>query len=613
MEMTNGLTRRAFNASLALGCGAAMSPGLTARAAEPMEDWRREALEAALKAAERNYDPAEHMLRSHSSSVGYHTTLKAGTPIHDTRSSVTYAAALLDSGKKDDLERAQDILRKIISLQDQNPDNKTYGIWSWYLEEPLDVMSPPDWNWADFCGVQLVSCLLNHADRLGDDLREQTRGALLNAARSIKKRNVGPGYTNIAVMGTYVTMMAGQLLGDDELLQYAKKRLRAFYDATMETGSFTEYNSPTYTLVALTEITRMRMHFTDPEAVKLADELNATDWKHTAVRFHPPTGQWAGPHSRCYRTLIDDDSEIFRVLETATGLQGKFYLSRPIDLGLDRYRLDFSIPDELISYFIEFKQPRSVVETFSKRKNNNVTGSTYLHPKYNLGAVNLGDFWVQRRPLLAYWGERSAPRYLQVRFLHDGYDYCSAIPLSQQHEGNLLCHVAFATNYGDTHVSLDKVKNATIEAKDLRLRFEFGGIQNISLPKVDSTPDGPIHIEEDGVYIVITPLGGVFGGADWRWLGGQGGGQAWVDAVALNENEPRSVDFSRMKAAWLAFALQIGAKGEDKPPIKSAKCVIDDATGRITSTWALPGKTLCVSTLATPSELGRLWDTLETA
>jgi hypothetical protein len=59
---------------------------------------------------------------------------------------------------------------------------------------------------------------------------------------------MGPGYTNIALMGTYVTYVAAELYGWPDLKAYAAARLRRFCDYTLEQGAFTEYNSPTYWL-----------------------------------------------------------------------------------------------------------------------------------------------------------------------------------------------------------------------------------------------------------------------------------------------------------------------------------------------------------------------------
>jgi len=206
---------------------------------------RRQAFLRALEQQDKNYDPNERMLRAPFSSPGYHTTLRGGT-VHRPRETLECAVALLDSGAPERLKHAEAILRRVIALQDQDPNSRTYGIWPWFLEEALNHMSPPDWNRADFCGTQLLQVTLDHLDRLPADLRQQVKDSILHAARSIVRRNVGPGYTNIALMGTYVTLVAGERFGVPDLLDYGKQRLRRFHDYTKEKGSFSEYNSPGY-------------------------------------------------------------------------------------------------------------------------------------------------------------------------------------------------------------------------------------------------------------------------------------------------------------------------------------------------------------------------------
>ena len=99
----------------------------------------------ALQPLDQKYDPAEQMLRQPFSSPGYHTTLHGGW-VHPTRDALQYAVALLDTGEPERLTRAEAILRRVVALQDTDPTSKTYGIWSWFMEEPLPKMSPPDWN-----------------------------------------------------------------------------------------------------------------------------------------------------------------------------------------------------------------------------------------------------------------------------------------------------------------------------------------------------------------------------------------------------------------------------------------------------------------------------------
>ncbi|MBP7052365.1 MAG: hypothetical protein KBE65_15235, partial [Phycisphaerae bacterium] len=353
---------------------------------------RRQAFLRALAREDENYDPAGRMLRGAFSSPGYHTTLEGGT-VHRTRESLQYAVALLDSGDPDRLQRAEAILDRVIGLQDQDPNSGTYGIWPWFLEEPLGRMSPPDWNWADFCGVQLLQVAIDHMNRLPPDLQQRVKNSILHAARSIQRRDVGPGYTNIALMGTYVTLVAGERLGVPDLADYGRKRFRRFYEYVKEKGSFTEYNSPTYTCVAIEEITRMRQHVRDSETLTVLAELHEFAWHHVARRFHPATRQWAGPHSRCYSTLLRDETLAF--LERATSEKIEFLPQAKAWESLDARRLPIQCPNDLDPYFTTLEIPRIESEAFivNPGGEHDIMGTTYLHPDFTLGSVNIGDLW----------------------------------------------------------------------------------------------------------------------------------------------------------------------------------------------------------------------------
>ncbi len=427
-----------------------------------------ERLQQALAPLHARYDPKEHMLREPFSSPGYHTTLKDGY-IHSTRSSLNYAVALLDTGDPAFRSRAEAVLTRVINLQDQDPASKTYGIWSWFLEEPLDKMSPPDWNWADFCGTALLQVAIYHSNDVSPEVLRNVNAAVQHAARSIRKRNVGPGYTNIAIMGTYVTLVAAELYDISDLREYALARWRRFYDYTMQNAGFSEYNSPTYTIVALKELARLRQHARDPEALRMTEEIYGMAWKDIASHFHAPTRQWAGPHSRCYQTLLTP--EPLDLIQRATGGRVAFGVDRP---SLEELHLPAPCPAELEPMFTHLEKRREFRQTFIKGEPP-VIGTTLLDPEFALGSVNRADLWNQRRPLIAYFGTARNPAYLRVRFLHDDYDFATTQFFSVQKGGCVLGGIDFATDGGDRHPSLDKIQNGTITAKDLRLRFEFGG------------------------------------------------------------------------------------------------------------------------------------------
>ncbi len=534
----------------------------------------------ALNEQDARYDPAEKMIRRPFSSPGYHTTLKSGY-VHPPRDSLNYAVALLDSGEPPRLKRAQDILRKVISLQDQDPNSRTYGIWSWFAEEPLEKMSPPDWNWADFCGTQLLQVAHDHMHRLPDELQRQVKDSIIHAAHSIKHRNVGPGYTNIAIMGTYVTLSAGELFGVDELTDYGKKRLKRFYDYTFEQGSFREYNSPTYTAVAINELSRMLRHVKDPASKKLLRKLNRFAWYHLARHFHPPSRQWSGPHSRCYATLLRDSTLAF--IQRATNNRVIFLPDSEIFESLDAHRIGAECPDEFFHYFTDLPSPRLEVETFTRNApdKHDIIGTTYLHPDYTLGSVNIGDLWNQRRPLLAYWNTDTGPVAMRLRCLHDDYDYSSASIFTIQDKSDILGAVVFATDRGDTHISLDRLKNATIKVKDLRLRLQFeGAIDHLKFPSKTAL-NRTLHFSAGPVSCDFQIPRAVFGVYPIKTELGRDSNSAWLDVI-LYEGEEKDINFAEISDAAVIFALSIAS--QQKARTSSIEHSVN-TNGRITAIW----------------------------
>ena len=519
-------------------------------------------LDRALASSHAQYDPAEQMLRRPFSSPGYHTTLKGGF-VHGTKDSLAYAVGLLDTGRATDLERAVAIIRRVVALQDTDPSSKTYGIWSWFLEEPLAKMSPPDFNWADFNGVSLLQIARDHRNRLPVDLARAVDDSILYACRAIKKRNVGPSYTNIAIMGTYVTLVAGELYDLPEFKIYGLDRLRRFHDYTVENGAFEEYNSPTYTIIALAELSRLQAHVRSPAARPMIDTLVRRAWEEIATHFHSPTRQWAGPHSRAYASL--NRSTALAVIQRGTG--GR------VDLGADdpdreELRLPLACPPDLAPLFGPLTAPRTVTETFIKR--TDTVGTTYLHPQFALGSVNRGDLWNQRRPLLLHFGSAARPGYVQLRFLKDNYDFSSALFTGAQREGLVLGTVHLITDGGDTHISLDKVKAGKIRARDLRIRFEVGGP---AAPQVQVDAQG---ITTPDLNIAITFARARFDGREAVITPGGDQNTRWLDAVFYSGPE-REFDLAAVDEAFAAFAISVGAPTEPVLQLEGGRATLRSA------------------------------------
>lgn len=510
----------------------------------------RERLAEALKKLDSLYDPQEKMLNRKLTGWNYHTDATSGT-FHEVRGSLSYAAKLLDYGGKDNSERALGIIDKVISLQDTVATSRTRGIWPYYEEEPLATKkSPPDFNWADFNGVTLLDIWIDHEKELPENLKAKIKKALILAARSIRKRDVGPGYTNIAIMGTYVTYVTSALFGLAEMHDYAEKRLQRFYDYTLERGGFTEYNSPTYTMVALDELNRMQRHITDPAASRMIDSLYAIGWDVVARHFHKPSGQWVGPHSRAYSPLTG--REFYGVLEDAS--DGKIVLE-----GAKRganVKIKHHIPSYLLHYFTQPNLPRTESDVFAI-DSPRIVATAYLADNYALSTANRSSLWNQRHPMMAYWGTVSHPNYFQVRFLHDFYDFSSASFYSMQRENEVLAAVNFILGGGDKHISIDRLKDGRFQAEDLRLRFEFGPhsiIEGLQLPR---RADTILTFTADKMPFYLDIYRAEFGDLKAHWETGRDDDRVWIDLV-LYSGKPRYFDLTQIDKAVLGFTFAMG-------------------------------------------------------
>ncbi len=516
---------------------------------------QQERLLQSLEAFHVNYDPEAKMLKEPFSSPGYHTTLKGGE-VHRTRKSLRYAVALLDTYDESFRDRAIGIIDTVLTFQVTNPENDYFGVWPWFAEEPVDQMDPPDRNWADFCGAQLIEIILTHRDRLPADLSERIDKSLQYAAEAIRRRDVGPGYTNIAIMGTFVTFITSELFSIDSLNRYARDRMQNFYDFTLHHRGFTEYNSPTYTMVALDELSRMRKYIIDPFMKPMIDSLYNIGWEIVATHFHYPTQQWSGPHSRCYRTILRDD--FYGTLNRAG--KGKLNQFGDNEPEITEHRIQHHIPAQYLPFFTGFSDNRTERDTF-RLSENPILGTTYLTDKLSLGSVNHSDLWNQRRAILGYWGSADSTNYLHVRFLHDFYDFSAANVFSVQDKDEILSALNFATDGGDTHMKLDRI-NGRFLAKDLRLRIQFKylDLDQIRLP--DEVTQPIIFTKGNLTFSVCSPVQ-QFEGTKPVWTKGEDADAkvAWLDLI-FYEGEEKAFNLDEMSSAVFGLALKIHPENE---------------------------------------------------
>lgn len=451
------------------------------------------------------YDEKEKMLALPYLSHGYHTKLTGGI-LHPVREAFQYAAALLAGGREEDKKRAYEILYKGVSLQDKDEKSKTYGLWSYYLEEPLDEMAPPDYNWANFCGKMILQILLDYRPD-DEELARELENSLRRACECIIRRNMDVQYTNIAVMDSYMTVAAGELFSDERLISYGRKKLKRFLSFTESNNDFYEYNSPMYTMIVIKIASLMLRYIKDETALSYAKEVNDIAWRTLSLHFHAPTGRWAGPSSRSYSDFLSDIN--LTALSFATGID--FGRKKEVDeLTLLE---DIRCPEEYKKYFREFTgggfERKMTCRGFTYPYFAfTQIASSYMSEKFTLGTFNKEELWNQRRPFLCYVKTASGCAVVRIRALHDFYDFSSAQLHASQNGAEVLGVIDFATNRGDTHLALDKVKNSTIHAKDFRIRFSVeGDIDGISCRQDKNR----LYIKLDGTYIYFDYAFAVFG------------------------------------------------------------------------------------------------------
>jgi hypothetical protein len=471
---------------------------------------------------DKNYNPEVQLVSTVFGGTGYHSRLKAGTTVHDTRLSANYALECLREGGQEYVKRATDIFDKLCSLQDVDPVSSTYGIWSWTYEETLEQMQPPDWNWADFIGARIAHALKLYPRLLPEDTVGRLREALAHAAWSIFRRNVAADYTNIAIMGAVVTAAAGELLDLSMFLKYARRRLASVLDSVKANGSFSEYNSPTYTVVVIEELDRLSLLVSDPECNSIGDKLWFHAWEIVAEHFHPPTLQWAGPHARSYSDLLRPNTQHW--LTAATGIVFPDQEKEENDL-IVKPR---PCPPELQPRFRKLPESEfTVVRQFAIGKTGPVTGTTWMSEKSCLASINRACTWVQRRFLVGYLKIPAGVAVLKLSVLLNGLEFPGFRVFQQQTGSRVLSAFQPLFGTGYYHPTLDAISDGIIDCEDLRFRYTLLSRD----VRTDSLSDGRFSLSTEGFHAVITPAVSAFNGIPVNWKPVEIDGGVAVDAI----------------------------------------------------------------------------------
>lgn len=508
----------------------------------------------------------------------YHSRMPVGAPVHDTRYSLDYCLGLLEEGSPESLARAERILHLVLPLQDRDPVSATYGVWPYFLEEPLERMSPPDQNWADFCGVRLAHLLARFPERISDFDRKAATAALHAAARAIFRRNVRAAYTNICFKGAVVCAAAAELTGDAFLADYARARLESFLAHTRANGGLIEYTSPTYTLIVLVEAERA-LHILRDEAVRaLVEQVRVLCWDDIVVALHPATGQLCGPISRTYADWLTPplaaeirarlDVPIFAPATTAENSAPPAMPLYPVPA----LPCPAELRESLLARAPEHTSRRRYVYSPTEPKRER-TATRWFGPDACLGSCNYENLWTQRRPILAYWRAGESVAMLKAGIRHDDdRDFASSAFRAAQEGRAVLAVASLVTDRGDFHDCLDRPADGVFHIANLHVAIELAGPgATISEPA-----PGIFALACAGWQGVVTPHAAVFDTHAIRWVASQYTDKAVLRAVV---DDGTALDLN--PAAVGEFAIAFSLTLEPTGSASAVPCTTVCEAGRI--------------------------------
>ena len=590
------LSRRRFLAGLAaaISLNGARAGGVASTASPlRLSPSQRQWLLQALPARDRAFDPLARLIVVPAAPGPGARPAGRGADVRATRPSLAYASALLDTAEDWRVDRARQILGSVLSLQDVDPESKTYGLWSRYLEEPVTSMPPQAWLEVGHGVMSLLTIWATHRDVLGQALQNRVGDALLHTARSFERREVPPSQTHAAVLCTGVILVSAQELRLADLRERAKGQLRHLHESVVHEAAFADFNSPVHTVMAIQELARLRWLVRDGRDQTFLTALHDRMWAHAAAHFHAPTQQWAGPHSAAESTNLADQPATLAFLHQAAGPELSWPKANPMTLSAEAYRLPLHCPRKSAKFFTRLNAPRQVTEVFLRPRppidgsKNPLLGTTWLHPNFTLGSSNRGDLSSPRRPLLAYWGTAQAPRSLRVRYLKDDDDFGSALLFTTQHEGHVLGAVVFCTDATGPGSLPGAAPAAALRARDLRLSFQFEGeLGNCTVRRVGEE-DYTLLIADDPVRWVLRLVAGRFGEAPLAWTG-PALKLADKAEVVTHSGPERAFDLAKMGETFFCFTLSAWPlEAKQLPPSPQ----IRREPGRLRARWVIGGKT----------------------
>ena len=413
-------------------------------------------IEQGVAAAMERFDPAYGLLSTRRQ-VHHHTVDVPDGWYHAPRESAYLCLGLLEccriSFRASWVAAATDILGSLARTQAiADPDAPWYGLWHYYVEQPVAEWQYKDYNWACFIATALLLVLIRHRDALPADAIEDATLMIRRAVICVGRRDVRPEYTNIAALSSFVMIAAGELLADAALRASGIDKVRALSSILSESNAVDEYFSPGYTGVALVGLHCIEGYTRDPDGVSAARIGARCLWNHIADGWHS-SGELCGPHSRAYTvrqglswiaalvhvatdgTYEPDDDEIGELPKIACLLQ----------------RVD--LPHHTVNRFLDPGGDRVVSgagEAHATPAGPRRTHYTaYLTSEWCVGSVDLQDSRTDRQNLVAYWRGHDRSGYLIARSTTSHADAAFGLYLCAAQDRGTVLAAFFPSEFDD--------------------------------------------------------------------------------------------------------------------------------------------------------------------
>jgi hypothetical protein len=482
---------------------------------------------------------------------------------HLIRESAYYAYGLLLTGDPADRQRAERIIRLVLAEQDLRVDQPTYGNFLPYFEDRWETLVNPDLNYGQFVGLALGHILdldQRQQHMLSADLRRQLQTAFRLAVEATIRRDVEPGYTNIALLSAAVGAAGEKLLGIPGAGDFAMSKLTWILARAQPGTTLTEYLSPTYYGVDLQSAYAVQKFAASPELKTAADRILHVFWREIAAAYHAPTFQLAGPHSRAYGE---------NMLEYAAGLKYFLFLALDGKYPLMDVETDHDwdcgvltiVADLPVGVRPEFQAAQPAWREISV--GGRTTGMLlrqFREGDFILGSISSQFVWQQQRNVVAYWPVAAPERH--VAFCQD---------LSPTTFGNGYAHFYAAQSGGAVLAALTG-KRPPPQKGGLCLGFN-GEAQARELA---GAPAGSWEVHDGGITAHVYPVSRTSGRMTFR----SEGKRAYLERPWASADP--AGDFT-----VLAYLLVFQLPGKATPVVKSL--AIDVAQRKMTVSATVDG------------------------